>query len=75
MSYVIVSDVIIWAVGDTPETAWQEFDECMGETATHEGFEVHPATPALVYLVARRGEAGISWAYRQDGTACLESEI
>lgn len=74
MTYIIVSDIAIWALGDTPEAAWRAFDDYMGDEATHEGFELRSATPALMALVSQKGGAGISWAYRADGTACTEGE-
>ena len=75
MAYIIVSDIAIWALGETPEAAWRAFDDSMGDDATHEGFELRSATPALMALVSQKGGAGISWAYRADGTACTEGEV
>ena len=74
MAYIIVNDIAIWAVGETADDAWRAFDNSMGDEATHDGFEVRPATSDLVALIYRRGGAGISWAYRTDGTACTVEE-
>ncbi len=75
MAYIIVNDIAIWAVGETADDAWRAFDDSMGNEATHEGFELRAATPDLVALVSQKGGAGISWAYRADGTACTEGEV
>ncbi len=74
-NFIIENDLVIWGTGDTPESAWFDFERNVDTTENYnrDDFRCCEATDELIAEVKARGGA-ISWGRLPDGTRCTDAQ-